>query len=181
MEKKRIQQLFRNHMKGLGFNCRGNYSHKFLDDDYLIGVFLDHHSYAKAYYVEFGVIYEPDEKRLPFSGWCDWDARFLFTANQEEDLEQYPIEILKLKAKGKLIDWFEYDVRSENEFITQLQINIEKRLSLLYDKEYVLNLYRENWVLFRMIPYETVYKIARLAGIDADEAIAFRDSRRKMY
>ena len=35
--------------------------------------------------------------------------------------------------------------------------------------------YRNDSVLFRMIPYDTVYKIARLAGLDIAEVLRLRD------
>jgi hypothetical protein len=52
---------------------------------------------------------------------------------------------------------------------------MEKRFKLLYNKDYVLEQYRNDSVLFRMIPYDTVYKIARLAGLDIAEVLRLRD------
>lgn len=181
MEKKDFQKLFRNYMKAKGFQVKGNYSHKFLGDDYLIGVWLDHHPFLKAYFVEYGVIYAPDEKRLPFSGWCDWTARFQFAANPDEDLRDYPIEDMDKWLRPQVIDWFEYDTRTERDFINSLDVNVEKRLAPVYDKEYVLDQYRRNWILFRMIPYKTLHKISTLAGLDTSKVIEFRDSNRKTW
>ena len=56
-----------------------------------------------------------------------------------------------------------------------MDINMEKRFQLLYNKEYILDEYRRNWVYFRMIPYDTVHKIVKLAELNIDEVIRFRD------
>jgi len=55
--------------------------------------------------------------------------------------------------------------------------NIKKRLVKVYDKEFILEEYRNNWILFRRISYDTVKKICRLAGLDYDEVVRIRDSR----
>lgn len=172
MEKKEFQCLFKKEMKELGFQIRGNYSYKFQEADYLIGVWLDHHPYAQAYFIEYGVIFNPDEDRLPFTGWCDWDARFLFTADPDTDLACYPIENLSCNfERNVIIDWFEYETRTRTNFENQLAVNIEKRVLPLVDKEFVLDEYRKNWTLFRTVPYKTAYKIAQLAELDIEEII----------
>lgn len=167
MEKKSFQDLFKKEMKALGFRSRGKYCYKFLSDDYLVGVWLDHCPYAKAYYIEYGVIYEPDEKRLPFAGLCDWSSRFIFTVNPNDDLAYFPIENSNYKInRSILVDWFEYEVRTSAEFEKQFAVNCQKKLIPLYDRAYVLNEYRANNTLFRMVPLETAYKIGRLVGLD---------------
>lgn len=176
MEKKEFQQLFRTQMKELGFKVKGNYSYKIIDDDYLIGVFLDHYSYANAYHIYYGVIYCFDENKLPFKGVCDWDDCFWFTVDPEDDLKNYPIEKYFTRFdRKKVVEYFEYDTRTKEDFLKCFHINVEKRLKHVFCKEYVLDIYRKDWVEFRQIPYDTVRKISKLAGLDVDKVISFRD------
>ena len=177
MEKKECQAFFREQMKALGFKTRGNYAHKMVEDDYLVGVWLDHASFSKAYYIVYGVIYMPDEKRLPFKGWVDWHRRFTFTTDPSDDLGQYPIENLNGKFGKMLTDLFEYENRTFEDLGYSIKVNFEKRVLPVFDQSYVLDIYRNDWIEFRRVPYDTVRKLAGLMGIDAEKVIEFRDSR----
>ena len=101
--------------------------------------------------------------------------RFRFTVDPKDDYLQYPIEDNCCFDRRVLIDYFEYSVRTENDFKYSMNINMEKRFKLLYNKDYVLEQYRNDGVLFRKIPYDTIYKIARLAGLDIVEVLRLRD------
>ena len=57
-----------------------------------------------------------------------------------------------------------------------MDLNFEKCVRPVFDKERVLDHYRNNWIRFRRIPYDTVRKISRLAGLDAEKVIEIRDS-----
>ena len=178
MEKKEFQQIFKSYMKGLGFKTKRNRCYKYLDDDYLIAVWLDHYPFDKAYYVCYGAVYMPDEYMLPHTDLGDWESRFEFTTDPNDDLNSYDIVYSKDRySRKELVEYFEYDIRTEDDFIRSMDINMREKFSFLYDKEYVINLYRENWILFRMIPYEIVRKIATLCGYDPEEVIKIRDSR----
>ena len=181
MEKKEFQKIFKDYMKGLGFQSKGNISWKYLSEDYMIAVMLDHSSYTTAYYITYGVVYEADKMEKPFRGKRDWSESFYFTKDPADDLSAYPIENLCGSFYRSLIGEFDYQNRSVEDFMKSFAINIEKRLQKLHDREYVLNLYREDWILFRMIPYDTVGKIARLAGLDYEEVVRVRDSRLRKW
>ena len=177
MDKKEFQDIFKTYMRSQGFRVKGNCAYQFLDDQYVIGIYLDHHPYAEAYFIEYGAIYEPDsiQRQKTLSGKADYRMRFRFTANPNDDLFQYLLEDNCCFDRRVLIDYFEYSVRTENDFKYSMNINMEKRFKLLYNKDYVLEQYRNDSVLFRMIPYDTVYKIARLAGLDIAEVLRLRD------
>ena len=178
MDKKEFQNLFKSYMKAKGFRIKGQGAYQFVDDQYIIGVSLDHHPFTKGYFVEYGAIYEPDaiQRQKGLLGKCDFRSFFLFTTDSNDDLNKYPIENLKCRVDyNVLTDYFEYDFRTEEDFKHSMDINIEKRLQLLYNKEYILDQYRTDWVYFRMIPYDTVHKIVKLAGLNIDEVIRFRD------
>ena len=177
MEKKDVQKVWKDHMKDLGFHCRGNICYRHVDDDYLIFLRLEHSSYDSAYRVQYGAVYEADILEGTFNGKGDWTGHFLFTKNASDDLAQYPLEDLHSHFNMKLDQDFDYSQRSLEDFIRSLDINIEKRLNQLYDRSYVLDQYRENWVSFRRIPYDTCRKIARIAGLDEEAVIKIRDSK----
>lgn len=177
MEKKLLKKIFKEYMKEIGFRSKGNICYKPVTDDYLIVVFLEHCSYKNAYRVVYGVIYEPDTVQFPAVPKTDWSRKFLFTMDSLDDLSQYHLEDLQSNYDLKLVNWFDYSERSPDEFIRAMDENVEKRLHKLYDREFVLNQYRNDWVSFRRIPYDTVKKICRLAGLDYDEVVNIRDSR----
>lgn len=177
MEKRTFQKLFRDYMKNLGFRTKGNLCYKYLEDDYLIVVSLEHSSFQSAYAVEYGVIYEASPDKATVSTKTDWSAYFYFTVDPSDDLELYPLENLHSNFAKKLIDLFNYDERSDRDFVRSMDENVKKRLIKLYDKEFVLEQYRKDWVTFRQIPYDTVHKMCRLAGLNAEQVIAFRDGK----
>ncbi len=178
MDKKEFQNMFKIYMRSKGFRVRGNCAYQFIDDQYVIGVYLDHHPFVKAYFVEYGAIYEPDstQRKKILSGKSDFRMCFQFTVDPSDDLDHYQIEDLsRYFDRSVVIDWFDYTIGTKEYFEKSMEVNFKKRLNALYDKEYVLELYRKDWIQFRKIPYDTVYKIARLAGLDANEVIRFRD------
>ena len=164
MEKKELQKLFRDYMKSHGFKSRGNVCTKYLADDYLVFAMLDHSSYGPEYGVEYGVVYEADKLEKPFNGMmADWSASFSW----------------HLPDGSKTPYRFNYETRSAEDFLSCMDRNMAERFSCLEDREYVLAQYRQDWFLYRGIPYVTVRKICRLAGINPEVAIRVRDSRCK--
>lgn len=176
LEKTEFQKLFREYMKKLGFCSKGNICYRYLADDYLIIVHLDHFSYSKAYGVDYGVVYEAAVEK-PVSQKMDWRGSFLFAADPNDDLSRYPLEDMRIRYGRELTRWFDYFERTEEDFLRSMDENVQKCLVKVYDKGFVLDQYRKNWVTFRRIPYDTVRKICRLAGLDAEQVIRFRDSR----
>lgn len=176
MEKKEFQKIVRDKMKVLGFRSRGNNHYKVLDDDYLIGVSLDHHPFCKGYFIDYGVIYLPDEEKLPFWGWCDWSASFLFTETPEDDLTKYHIEDMDITDEY-LVAYFEYDIRSKEELDRALDINIEKRLLPLIGKQFVLKYYQKHMRELVDLPLNTVNKLISLGGYDRNAVYHLRRER----
>ncbi|MBQ3128700.1 MAG: hypothetical protein IJC13_06655 [Clostridia bacterium] len=182
MEKKEFQKIVRTRLKKEGFMVKGNYAHKILDDDYLIGVEMDHHPFCKGYFIYYGVIYLPDDIKFPpFKGFFDWRNRFDFTKDPKDDLNNYPLE----EHINGFIDYdedsleryFEYDIRTGEDLAIQLDINIKKKLSSVYDKEFALNIYRDNTDSLARLPELTVAKILDLYDIDRDKINSYRKSK----
>lgn len=65
--------------------------------------------------------------------------------------------------------FFEYDIRSAENFIVQLDINILHKLSLISDKEFVLKIYQRNTDWLARLTECTVAKILDLYDIDRDK------------
>jgi len=175
MEKKEVQRLFKEYMKEQGFSVKGNRCFKHVDDQYIIGIWLDHSSFGKVYRIVYGVIYLPTEedKQFPFANSCDWSSRFYFTKDPSDDLAKYPVELLDTARISDVTFQCSYENRTKEEFLASFTLNMERRFSHIYNKEYVLNQYRTDWHLFRKLRAETIPKICTLANIDHDAVIAF--------
>lgn len=169
MDKKELQKVFKSTMKDLGYTVRGTKSYRYITDDYIVVVMLDHNPYSKSYFVEYGVIFEPDERYFPIGRWLDWDSRFKFSSDHD------------IANTTNYVDYYEYESGTIENFEQELIHNFNDRVTPVCNKEYVLDFYRKDWILFRMIPYETVHKIARLAGLNGDEVIQIRDSNVKKW
>ena len=168
MEKITFRQIVKKYFKEKGFQFKGINGYKIYDSTYLIGVCLEHHSYCKAYYINYGVVYLPDEHKIPFSGWFDWNDQFLFTKKYGDDLNKHSIE----KTNGyddNLIDYFEYELRDANELLEQLDGNVKRKMELIEDKEFVLNYYSNNLLVLARLPDCTIEKLIRLHEFDVNE------------
>ncbi len=168
MEKKEVQKIVKEKLKSIGFTVKGNVCHKIIDDDYLVGVWLDHDPYSKGYFIEYGAVYLPDEDKIPFNGFCDWDDRFLFTQEPGADLEKYPIQEIEYD-EDEITECFDYIERTSEDLTNQLEINIQKKLALLDDKEYVLKYYLNNLDLLARLPENTLKKLLGLYCYDRAE------------
>lgn len=174
MEKKEVQRMMRDKMKALGFQAKGNSYYKIVDNDYLIGVYLDHHPFCKGYFFEAGAVYLPDEGKMPFDGCFDYDERFVFTKTPEEDLNSYDLEGWDDSTSDELLDYFEYGQRSKEELDKQLDINIQRRLNKFYDKEYIFNQFRDDLMLLVDLPEATVNKIVQRGNFDEEKIYELR-------
>ena len=170
MEKKEVQKFIKNKMKELGFRSRGNGLYKILDDNYLIGIYMDHHSYCKGYYIEYGVIYLPDDEKMPFRGDFDWSSRFFFTTDPEDDLSKYHFDVDEVDedSYGKIIEYFEYDVFTLEELDAQLDLNIKKLLPALLDKNFVLEFYKKKLSVFTTLSTKTQIKLIKRGNYNLD-------------
>ena len=177
MTKDDFKRVVREKMKGYGFSSRQGRYYKMIGNDYLIGVSLDHSPYTNGYYVEYGVVYLPDEEKYPFRGWYDWESRFKFTCDGSAELEGLHPGIYGRYDTDLVGECAGYEYRSEENLAHELDVNYEKCIVPLFDKEFALNDYRSDWTMFRVIPYDDVKKICRLAGLDYEEVKRVRDGR----
>ena len=173
MKKSEFQKIVKNKLTELGFINNGINFHKIIDDDYLVGVCLDHNPYCKGYFIEFGVIYLPDEKKLPFDGFWDWDCTFLFTVDPCDDLKKYDLEEL-WSHNDSLTECFEYDIRTPEDLEYQLDLNLQKRLSVLDDKTFVLEYYHKNLDELIRLPVATISKLLNHYEYDREQVNTLR-------
>lgn len=174
MDKTNFQKIVKKYFIEKGFQFKGTKGYKMIDNTYLIGVCLEHHSYCKAYRIDYGVVYLPDEKKVPFSGWYDWHDEFLFTQKPGEDLEQYAIGNIDDYDESNLVDYFEYESRDKQELLEQLEINENRKMELIMDKEFVLSHYSNNLNVFARLPDCTIEKLIRLWEFDVSEISRLR-------
>lgn len=171
MDKKQFQCLFKQYMKKLGFRSKGNVCYKPVSDTYLIVVYLEHWLYHGAYRIVYGVIYEPETMPPSPLTKTDWSSNFRFAEGVSDEASRPP----------KSVEWFDYTERTEEEFLLAMDENVSTCLAKLDDPNYVLEQYRNNWIRFRRIPYDTVRKICRLAGLDYDAVVTVRDSKLRSW
>ena len=176
MEKKMFQKIVKDRLKIEGLKIKGNNSYKLLGKDYLIGVMLDHDPYCRGYFIEYGVVYLPDESKFPFQGFCDWDDRFLFTKEVNGKLEQFQIDELEYDEET-LTECFEYEDRTAEDLSNQLEINIQKKLAPLKDREFVLRYYSNNLLMLAVLPDRTIEKLLNLYNYDRTEINRLRRER----
>lgn len=168
MEKRDFQKIVKSYFKGKGFQFKGNNGYKILNDDYLIGVSLDHNPYCKGYFIEYGVVFLPDEKKFPFKVFFDWDDRFLFTKSSNDDLGKCQINEIQYD-EDKLTECFEYYDRTEDDLLKQLDINNELKINALRDKEFVLKDYDKQLEALASLPEDTIEKLLDLYKFDRSE------------
>lgn len=168
MEKKIFQKIVKDRLKIAGFKIKGNNCYKLWSEDYIIGVTLDHDPYSSGYFIEYGVVYLPDDGKFPFRGFYDWDDRFLFTKEANGDLEQFIINKMEYDEET-LTDCFEYEDRTSEDLSKQLEINMQKKLALLENKEFVLRYYSDNLDMLAILPEQTIEKLLNLYNYDRTE------------
>ena len=166
MEKKDFQKIAKNIFKEIGFQFKGNNANKLYEEDYLVGICLEHHSYCKAYSIDFGVVYLPDANKIPFRGWFDWYDQFLFTRNIGDDIDKYKIHNFIEYDEEYLIDYFEYEKRETEELIEQLNSNITRRMQTILEKEYILEYYAKHMDVLARLPVSTIEKLIKLYCFD---------------
>lgn len=154
-----------------GFVPMGKEYCKRISEGYSLKVLLDKKPSSKEYAVDLGAVFEPETAVYDISEW------FLFTIDPEDPLEKYDLTVRNLPRQSPLTEWFDYENRSEEEFRKSLQLNLQVKLSNWQNPEYALDHFRNNWILFRGVSDETLEKIARLAGLDANEVREVRNSK----
>ncbi len=185
MDKKEFQQIVKHKLKDRGFRAKGNYHYIIINSRYWAGIKLDHHPYCRGYYIEYGGIYDPANDFSPFHFGFDLSYRFVFSKKPNDDLGRYDISnpIIEniYKPDCPFTEYFEYETRTKDDLVNSLVANLDLRFPLFCNDTFILEQYRKDWILFRLVPEETVGKIARLLGLEMEDVMAIRDSNIKKW
>lgn len=175
--KKEFQKIVKDKMKAMGFKVSGNSIYKILSEDYVIGLYLIHRSYCKGYVIDVGALYLPDSEKWPIRGGLDfdWYLSFWFPKKPGDNILKYFAEedYNELDMEN-LMDYFEYDTRTEEELEILLDANIQKFLLPIYDKKYPIQYYEKRNSDLVVQRWEIVDKLLPLGNFDKDKIYNFK-------
>ena len=167
MTKNELRAFVKEKFKQLGFSSQKSYLYKIIDDDYLIGFHLYPSSYCNGYKFICGIIYLPDSFKIPLRGLYDleWTFRFPVGSSSKLDLSQYQ----RNAHLTTVLEYEEYSLAQLEEFFAA---NYEHFILPLYDKEYGLKMFREDWHLMNRFSVQTVQKLCNRASLDTESVLA---------
>ena len=176
MDKKEFQKLIKQKLKDKGFKSRGNHCYKIIDNRYLIGASLIHCSSGQGYFIDYGIIYLPDEIKIPFNGDYDWSRKFWFTKDYEKKLNRYHLDNVE-ECYKELIDYFEYDIRSVEVLEESIDLNVDKMLSVLSDEKCAFKDYQNNLNLLVSLSEHEIKKFIKLGVVSKQVVLQHRIQR----
>lgn len=176
LDKKEFQKIVKEKMKDKGFRSRGNHCYKIVDDKYLIGISLIHQSIGQGYFIDYGIVYLPDETKMPFKGDYDWSRKFWFTKDYDKELSRYQLDNVE-KCCQELVDYFDYNARSRESADELIDINIEKMLSVLSDPNCAFIDYQSNLDLFASLSEHEIKKFIKLGALSKQTVLQHRIQR----
>ena len=135
---------------------------KVIDDDYLIGFYLYPSTYCKGYDFVCGIIYLPDELKIPLRGLFDLEWAFRFPIDPSDKLE-----LSDYYGNRKLTTVLKYEKYTIEQLDLFFGINYDYFIKPLYNKEFGLDMFRHDWRLMNRFSVQTINKICHRASIDA--------------
>lgn len=170
VEKREFRNYIKSKLRTQGYQVQKSSFYKLIDKDYLVGFELHPSSYGKGYYLHFGVLFLPDEKKWPFCGLFDHQMQLVFPncLNEEIDTLSFP----NPPAWGRCCLYDEFSASQLDEI---LQLNYEHFIAPRLNKDYVLSLYRNNWKMMSWMNPSGIKKICGLIGADPYEVAEFLD------
>jgi len=176
LEKKQFQKIIKQKLKDRGFKSKGNHCYKIIDDKYLIGVSFIHRSYGQGYFIDYGIIYLPDDIKMPFNGDYDWSRKFWFTKDYKKDLNRYQLDNV-VECYNELTDYFEYENRSVEALEKSIDINVDKMLSVLSDEKCAFEDYQNNLDIFVSLSEHEIKKFIKLGAVSKEVVLQHRIQR----
>lgn len=168
MTRTELRRYVKEKFKEKGFRSEKSYLYKILDDDYLICFHLYPSSYCKGYSFICGVIYLPDEYKIPLRGLLDLEWCFRFPRDMDKELE-----LDGYQSNPDLIAVFEYDNYTVEQLDKYFAVNYAHFVEPLFDKEYGLDCFRKDWRLMNRFSVKTVDKLCKRAGIDTQAVLQY--------
>lgn len=162
MEKIEFKLYLKDRLTQLGFHKRKDFYSKTMGEDYLIGIDLEHSSYVKGYQFRCGIVYLPNELRVPFCGLLDlkWNFMFPFERGEKLEFSQKPLKYI-----------FEYEKYTIDEFDVLFEQNYKHFIVPLYDPDYGIGLIRKDWKLMKRCDPQTIQMLCRRMGLDYNEVM----------
>lgn len=168
MEKAELRQYIKDKFKALGFQSRKSTHYKIIDNDYLIGFEMEPSTYCKGYCFTCGIIYLPDEQRMPFRGIFDlhWDFVFPWEPDGDPDVQR----CIERKLLRRIFEYEDYSIEQLDRIF---EANYNYFMLPLYDKNYGLDIFRSSWRRMQYYPVPKIEMLCKRAGLDAQEVLAF--------
>lgn len=168
MTKEELKKYISRKMKLLGYQTRKSYYYRIIDEDYLIGFCLEPTGRSKGYYFICGIIYLPDSIKMPINGIFDLEWKFVFPW---EPIGEFDIEkCIDNKLYKKV---FEYEAYSLEQLEELFSVNYAYFIERLSDKEYGLDLFRNNWKRMNRFSVQSIDKICKRAGLDTAAVLKY--------
>lgn len=174
MERKEVRRTVKDYFKEKGFMSSKSCMYKIFDDDYLVGIDLDTAGFMKAYQMACFAIYLPEENLFPLTGFGELRRLFWFPETPGADIvfpapDESPADDMTF--------YFEYELYTKEQFLNYLDANYNQVVTLLLDKEYGLNIYRNNWRKFAALRNDKnrIIKLCHRTGLDPQEIFDFID------
>lgn len=167
MEKNEFRNYIKHRFKALGFQSQKSINYAILEQDYLIALELYPCTYGKQYQVICGVIFLPDEKKIPLRGIYDYQCNFRFPL--EPDTPWDPGIPIQQQRWGI---YLKYELFTQERLTSLIDYNIEQVMKPLYDRETVLNVFRDNWKMMNRFSVPTIEKLCSFANLDAQEVLS---------
>ena len=132
-----------------------------VDNDYLIGFYLEPTGYGKEYEFVCGISYLPDdEQNILQDHHFDITMAFEFPWETDDPLAANCI-------KNSIPNWaFSYEHYSLEEFIGLFEKNFDTLVEPFFDKTFGLKMLRENWNLFKGKSDARLILLCSRAGLD---------------
>lgn len=168
MTKNELRTFIKEKFKSQGFSSQKSYLYKTIDDDYLIGFHLYPSTYCKGYSFVCGIIYLPDPFKIPLRGIYDleWSFRFPVHPGGELDLKKY-------QDGARFTTVFQYENYSTEDLEVYFSMNYEHFITPLFDKEYGLQLLREDWHIMNRFAPQTIDKLCKRASLNTQIVLEY--------
>lgn len=162
MEKREFKLYLKDRLIGLGFHKRKDFYSKVIGEDYLIGIDLEHSSYVKGYQFRCGIVYLPNELRVPFRGLLDlkWNFMFPFEPGDKLEFDRKPLRYI-----------FEYEKYTVDEFEALFEQNYEQYIVPLHDPNYGIEMIRKDWRLMKRCDSQTIEMLCARMDLDYNEVM----------
>lgn len=168
MTKEDMGKYIRQKFSSLGYQSSRNIYYKMFDDDYLIAFELISTGRSKGYYFTCGIIYLPDEHKMPVRGVYDLQWDFIFPW---EPCMEFDIDVAIESKQFRRV--FEYEKYTLQELDGIFASNYQHFVIPLHNKNYGLDIIRSDWRIMRRFSRQSIDKLCKRAGLDTQAVLSY--------